>query len=154
MAGNRTPLSEETITTRERILREASRLFAVRGYYGTSTRDIARAVGIRQPSLFHHFPNKEAIFQELLSYSLDDSAVVAEHLAGASGNPAARLYRFPRTNVDVSLKYNWKPWLSFYIDGINIFDGSLQNNYVYIPDRVRQTQVYTPAVKAGFSGRF
>jgi AcrR family transcriptional regulator len=87
-------LSEETITTRERILREASRLFAVRGYYGTSTRDIATAVGIRQPSLFHHFPNKEAIFQELLSYSLDDSAVVAEHLAGASGSPAARLYRF------------------------------------------------------------
>jgi AcrR family transcriptional regulator len=86
--------AEEAIATRERILREASRLFAVRGYYGSSTRDIATAVGIRQPSLFHHFPNKQAIFQELLSYSLDDSAAVAEHLAGADGSPAARLYRF------------------------------------------------------------
>lgn len=85
---------DEAIATRERILREASRLFAVRGYYGSSTRDIATAVGIRQPSLFHHFPSKQAMFQELLTYSLDDSAAVAEHLARAKGSPAARLYRF------------------------------------------------------------
>jgi hypothetical protein len=37
---------------------------------------------------------------------------------------------------------------------INVFDGSLQDNYIYIPDRVRQTQVYTPAIKMGISGRF
>ncbi len=86
--------TEESITTRERILRESSHLFAARGYYGSSTRDIAKAVGIRQPSLFHHFPTKQAIFQELLSYSLDDSAAVAEYLARAGGSPAARLYRF------------------------------------------------------------
>jgi AcrR family transcriptional regulator len=85
---------ETTIATRERILREASHLFAARGYYGSSTRDIATAVGIRQPSLFHHFAHKQAIFQELLSYSLDDSAALAEYLAAADGSPAARLYRF------------------------------------------------------------
>ena len=53
-------------TTRERILTEASRLFAERGYDGTSTRQIADAVGIRQPSLFHHFASKQAIMEELL----------------------------------------------------------------------------------------
>ncbi|MEA3501305.1 MAG: TetR/AcrR family transcriptional regulator [Actinomycetota bacterium] len=89
-----TSSADEALTTRERILREASHLFAARGYYGSSTRDIATAVGIRQPSLFHHFPSKQAILQELLSYSLDDSAAVAEHLAHAAGSPAARLYRF------------------------------------------------------------
>ncbi|MEA3510870.1 MAG: TetR/AcrR family transcriptional regulator, partial [Actinomycetota bacterium] len=88
------PQEEVIVTTRERILREASHLFAARGYYGSSTRDIATAVGIRQPSLFHHFANKQAIFEELLSYSLDDSALVADYLVGASGSPAARLYRF------------------------------------------------------------
>lgn len=94
MADTLTPSVDEAITTRERILREASHLFAARGYYGSSTRDIATAVGIRQPSLFHHFPNKQAIFQELLSYSLDDSVVVAEYLVHAGGSSAARLYRF------------------------------------------------------------
>jgi len=37
---------------------------------------------------------------------------------------------------------------------INVFDGSLQDNYMFIPDRVRQTQVFTPAIKAGIVGRF
>ncbi len=94
MTAIATSQAGETITTRERILRESSRLFAARGYYGSSTRDIAAAVGIQQPSLFHHFAHKQAIFQELLSYSLDDSATVAEYLAAAVGSPAARLYRF------------------------------------------------------------
>lgn len=85
---------EEAITTRERILRESSRLFAARGYYGSSTRDIAAAVGIRQPSLFHHFESKQEVLKELLSYSLEDSVTMAEYAAGAEGSPAARLYRF------------------------------------------------------------
>jgi len=38
--------------TRQQILLHAARLFGQRGYYGTTTRDIADAVGIRQPSLF------------------------------------------------------------------------------------------------------
>ena len=116
----------EGIATRERILREASRLFAVRGYYGGSTRDIAAAVGIRQPSLFHHFASKQAIFQELLTYSLDDSAVAAEYLARADGPAAARLYRFlvedfrylmdspydlrSIFNSDVLLDADFEPW--------------------------------------------
>lgn len=93
-AETTTSPDEAGITTRERILREASHQFAARGYFGSSTRDIAAKVGIRQPSLFHHFPSKQAIFQELLSYSLDDSALVADYLAHADGSPAARLYRF------------------------------------------------------------
>lgn len=94
MKATTTRPAKRTNATRDRILREASRLFAARGYYGSSTREIAKAVGIRQPSMFHHFESKQAIFQELLSYSLDDSVIVAEHLSGADGRPAARLYRF------------------------------------------------------------
>lgn len=94
MSIAQTTSGTEATTTRERILREASRLFAARGYYGSSTRDIAAAVGIQQPSLFHHFPSKQAIVEELLSYSLEDSVVVAEYLAHAEGSAAARLYRF------------------------------------------------------------
>ncbi|MFD8382255.1 TetR/AcrR family transcriptional regulator [Streptomyces sp. NPDC059679] len=45
-----------TNSTRRRILTEAALLFRRHGYRGTSTRQIAEAVGIKQPSLFHHFP--------------------------------------------------------------------------------------------------
>lgn len=94
--------------TRERILFEASNLFASRGYHGTSTREIARAVGIAQPSLFHHFPSKEAILQSLLSYDLDEAVPFAESMARASGSAAMRLYRYLHHDVShlTSSPYN------------------------------------------------
>jgi AcrR family transcriptional regulator len=51
----------------------ASTLFAQRGYFGTSTRDIADAVSIRQPSLFHHFQAKHEIFRTLVELDLGPS---------------------------------------------------------------------------------
>jgi AcrR family transcriptional regulator len=60
-------------STRGRILLAASALFAQRGYFGTSTRDIADAVQIRQPSLFHHFEAKHVIFQTLVEMDLGPS---------------------------------------------------------------------------------
>lgn len=80
--------------TRERILREASHLFARKGYTGTSTREIAAAVGIRQPSLFHHFGSKREILETLMAYSVEDAAAHARRHADADGPAAERLYRF------------------------------------------------------------
>ncbi len=63
--------ADDLQSTPNRILAEASKLFASHGFHGTSTRDIALAVGIRQPSLFHHFPTKHAILAALLDLDLD-----------------------------------------------------------------------------------
>jgi AcrR family transcriptional regulator len=60
-------------STRGRILLASSSLFAQRGYFGTSTRDIADAVRIRQPSLFHHFGAKHVIFRTLVELDLGPS---------------------------------------------------------------------------------
>jgi AcrR family transcriptional regulator len=60
-------------STRGRILLASSELFAQRGYFGTSTRDIAEAVQIRQPSLFHHFQAKHEIFRSLVELDLGPS---------------------------------------------------------------------------------
>jgi AcrR family transcriptional regulator len=81
-------------STRERILREASSLFAQRGYAGTSTRDIAAAVGIRQPSLFHHFPSKAAIADALLEYGIGTTLAQVRRIASTDESAAVRLYAF------------------------------------------------------------
>ncbi len=90
-------------STRDRILTEASRLFGERGYDGTSTRQIADAVGIKQPSLFHHFASKQAIMEALLDLTYAAPAAVAERLARGSGPAATRLGEYIRWDVDYTL---------------------------------------------------
>ena len=56
---------------REEILDAAAGLFVDRGFEGTSTREIAEAVGIRQASVYYHFPSgKDEILAELLQRSV------------------------------------------------------------------------------------
>ena len=58
---------EQARTTPERILDAAEDLFAEKGYSATSLGDVADKVGIRSPSLYNHFKNKEALYQAVLN---------------------------------------------------------------------------------------
>ncbi len=60
------PISSAAPTTAERILDAAEDLFAQKGYSATSLGDVADRVGIRSPSLYNHFRNKEALYQAVL----------------------------------------------------------------------------------------
>lgn len=83
-----------TWPTRDRILYEAAALMSSRGFHGATTRDIAEAVGIQQPSIFNHFPNKTAILAELFEF---DQVIPMERLiaiVGEGGSPACQLYRY------------------------------------------------------------
>jgi len=57
----------------EEILRAAASLFASRGFVGTSTAQIAAAVGLGQSAIFHWFKNKDAILETLFSRGWDRS---------------------------------------------------------------------------------
>jgi TetR/AcrR family transcriptional regulator len=60
------PVTDGAQTTAERILDAAEDLFAQKGYSATSLGDVADRVGIRSPSLYNHFRNKEALYEAVL----------------------------------------------------------------------------------------
>lgn len=54
--------------TREKILETAIDLFAERGYSDVSIRDITRAVGIKESSLYNHFSSKQQLLEEIFAF--------------------------------------------------------------------------------------
>ena len=59
--------AEQLAKTHQAILDAARELFLKHGYAATSTRDIANAIGITQPALYHHFKDKEVIFLAVIT---------------------------------------------------------------------------------------
>ena len=54
------------MSTKERILNEALRLFSEKGYSDVYVGDIAEAVGIKAPSLYKHYKGKQEIFDSCI----------------------------------------------------------------------------------------
>ena len=53
------------LSTRDKILKAAQKLFARNGYDGTTTKELAEKAGIAEGTLFRHFTNKKAILVEV-----------------------------------------------------------------------------------------
>lgn len=59
------PLRPDAEETRRAILRAAHDLFMQAGYRGVTTRMVAEASGVKQPLIYYHFADKEALYVEV-----------------------------------------------------------------------------------------
>lgn len=84
---------QDSVTTRERILRAAAALFRQQGFNGTSMQDLAKAVGLTKSSLYHHFPSKDALLLEILELTVDRTYPAVQEVAESDLPASERLRR-------------------------------------------------------------
>ncbi|WP_457424062.1 TetR/AcrR family transcriptional regulator [Roseateles sp. P5_E7] len=61
-----TPASPEPLPARDRLLAEAMRLFAERGFDAVTTREICAAAGVNPGAIHYHFGDKDGLYREVL----------------------------------------------------------------------------------------
>src|SRR6516164_5047348 len=61
-----TPAKLSSEERRAAIIQAVRRVFADKGFHGTTTRELAEAAGVSEALLFKHFPNKEALYSAML----------------------------------------------------------------------------------------
>ncbi|MFH2098802.1 MAG: TetR/AcrR family transcriptional regulator, partial [Pseudomonadota bacterium] len=58
--------------TSEKLVQSAEKLFAGKGLYGTSIRDVAETLSIAKSSVLHHFASKEKLYAAVLQNIADE----------------------------------------------------------------------------------
>jgi AcrR family transcriptional regulator len=95
------PRNADGQRTRQAILDAALDLFGDRGFFGTSLRDVAMRVGIRDSAIYNYFPSKESLFEALIALDHDARRErVSAALDDPSNDPRVVLERFARLVLD------------------------------------------------------
>lgn len=103
-------MEEVKITTKERIMEEALKLFSVSGFEGVTIRNIADAVEIRNSSLYKHFSSKQEIFDAIVEkakriYQEKVAKVVTEMKRQKDGKD---------TSLQMFLFQTGEPWIVMF----------------------------------------
>ena len=77
--------AERREATREAVLTAATTLFGKNGFAATTIDDVAAAAGVAKGAVYHHFPNKEAVFDAVLQRT--SAAMAARIQAEVSRSP-------------------------------------------------------------------
>ncbi|MCR0981075.1 TetR/AcrR family transcriptional regulator [Roseomonas populi] len=85
--------------TRQLIVEHAAEQFALWGYAGASISDIAAAVGVSKPTLYHHFADKEEIYVEIATSVLTSMTERARAAIEGVAPAPERLRRFMRAHA-------------------------------------------------------
>ncbi len=89
---------------RERILLEAAKLFAERGYHGTTIDAIAEKFGATKPFVYYHFESKADLLAEICQRGTVRALNAADRAISANGTPGERLDQFVTEFTSIALE--------------------------------------------------
>jgi AcrR family transcriptional regulator len=76
---------------REKILLEATRLFATHGYNATSIREVCEAAGCTKPSLYYYFAGKDDLYVKAISLEVESLNDMVQRTVTSPGPVRKRL---------------------------------------------------------------
>ncbi len=85
---------------RGRIVEEALRLFAERGFANTSMRQVAEAAGCTKPALYYHFGSKEDLFREAVATCFMSNEPLVQQARAAATDSRGQLVAFAEAMFD------------------------------------------------------
>jgi AcrR family transcriptional regulator len=78
--------------TRSKILEATRDIYSLKGFRGTTTREVAERAGVNEATLFRHFGNKEALIEAMFHSACDeDPSALADFFQGSTGDVAQDL---------------------------------------------------------------
>jgi AcrR family transcriptional regulator len=92
------------LSSKEKILSTAIVLFAQKGYSGLSMRQLALAVDLSVAAIYHHFPDKKALYLEAVRFAFSDKEQVFDQVWKSDCSAEEKLARFIRSFIDVMLE--------------------------------------------------
>lgn len=123
---------------RKELLSKCFDLFAQKGYGSITMRQIAQEMGVSTGTLYHYFPSKEALFEQLVEEisQQDVSAALAE-LEGAETLQDAMLAlgKYLVKNEDYFIK-----WTFVWVNFCQHQDANIKNNSVFTRANKRYQQ--------------
>lgn len=88
------------------ILDQATRLFAERGFNGTSLQDVADAMGLKRPALYYYFKSKDALLDRLIMEATSGPAHDLHEIAGRSELDVATRLHLSARHIVVWVTHN------------------------------------------------
>lgn len=97
-------MTSELESVRQRLLSAATRLFAARGFEGTSVQEIVSAAGVTKGAMYHYFDSKDDLLKEIYGRVLRLQMDRLFTIADGPGPVAERLYTAAADVVQTSVE--------------------------------------------------
>lgn len=94
--------TEKAASTKANIIAVARRLFATRGYAGTSTEAVLEESQVSRGALYHHFENKETLFAAVMEAVEADITTATAHARANVSDPVEALERSFHAFLDMA----------------------------------------------------
>jgi AcrR family transcriptional regulator len=90
-----------TTRSRDDVVRAAGRLFASRGFHGTSMRDLGEELGLLGSSLYSHVDSKEQLLVEVVQQGAELFQAHADRVAGSAASPEDKVAELIRGHIGI-----------------------------------------------------